>query len=104
LSEIPAWSKRSEQDRHHGGETDLQGTTSQVASSAHLRVDVVDDLHKIGGSQFAPVEQSSVICSTFPYVVLLGRLPKYSAFLTDTTPLFNFENQSDTEFCLLFSL
>lgn len=81
-----------------------QGTTSQVTSSARLPINVVDDLHEIGDSQFAPVKLSSLIGATFPYVMLIGRLSEYSASLTDTPPLLNFENQSDTEFCLLFPL
>jgi len=94
LPEIPALSKQSEQDHCHSGETNYQGTTSQVAVSAHLLVDVLDDLHKIGGSQCAPLEQSSIICATFPYVVLLGSFPEYTASMTDTTPLSNFESQN----------
>jgi hypothetical protein len=94
LPEIPALSKQSEQDHCPGGETNTQGTTSQVAVSAHLPIDVLDDLHKIGGSQCAPLEQSSIICATFPYVVLLSSFPEYTASLTDTTPLYNFENQN----------
>jgi hypothetical protein len=50
LLEIAALSKQSEQDYCHGGETNSQGTTSDVAVSAHLPVDVLDDLHKISGS------------------------------------------------------
>jgi hypothetical protein len=94
LLEIPALSKQSEQDQCHGGETNSQGTTSHVAVFAHLPVDVLDDLHKIGGSQCAPLEQSSIICATFPYVVLLGSFLEYTASLTDMTPLYNFESQN----------
>jgi hypothetical protein len=104
LPEISALSKWSEQDHCHGGDTDSQGTTYQVVVSAHRPVDVVDVLHKIGSSPCAPLEQSSIICGTFPYVVLLGSFPKYSASLTDTTPLSNFENQLDIEVFFLFPL
>lgn len=78
----------------HSGETNTQGTTSQGAVPAYLPVDVVEDLRKIGGSQCAPLEQSFTICATFPYVVLLGNFPEYTASLTDTPPLYNFENQN----------
>lgn len=47
LPKVSALSKQSEQDHSHGGDTDSQGIT---ALSAHLPVDVLDDLYKIAGS------------------------------------------------------
>jgi hypothetical protein len=55
---ILTYTKQSEQNHCHGGETNLECTTYQVVFTAHLPIDIAEHLYKSIGLQFAPVERN----------------------------------------------